>query len=130
VALNLLLDTNRYTDLARGTPDVVALVSSAGAVFLSFITLSGTAHRISQRQPPDGQRKPTQAIFIAAGRECALYADETTVEIFADLNLQLRRSGTPIPDHDIWIAALALQHGLTLYARDKHFDHLPQLARV
>lgn len=42
----------------------------------------------------------------------------------------LRRQGTPIPINDVWVAALVLQHGLTLYARDRHFDHLPQIPRV
>ena len=28
------------------------------------------------------------------------------------------------------IAALVLQHNLALHARDAHFDHLPQIARV
>jgi hypothetical protein len=27
-------------------------------------------------------------------------------------------------------AALVVQHGLTLYARDSHFDHLPQIDRL
>jgi hypothetical protein len=27
-------------------------------------------------------------------------------------------------------AALVLQHNLALHARDKHFDHLPQIVRV
>jgi predicted nucleic acid-binding protein len=30
----------------------------------------------------------------------------------------------------MWIAALILQHDLTLYARDAHFDHLPQIRRI
>jgi predicted nucleic acid-binding protein len=30
----------------------------------------------------------------------------------------------------MWIAALVLQHDLALYARDRHFDHLPQLVRL
>jgi predicted nucleic acid-binding protein len=30
----------------------------------------------------------------------------------------------------MWIAALTLQHSLALFARDAHFDALPQLARV
>jgi predicted nucleic acid-binding protein len=38
--------------------------------------------------------------------------------------------GTPIPTHDIWIAALVVEHGLTLLSRDKHFDRLPQILRI
>ena len=30
----------------------------------------------------------------------------------------------------IGIAALAVQHDLPLYARDQHFDHIPQLVRL
>ena len=32
--------------------------------------------------------------------------------------------------NDLWIAALVLQHDFALYARDQHFDHLPQLVRI
>ncbi|MCX6929402.1 MAG: hypothetical protein NT154_40235 [Verrucomicrobia bacterium] len=35
---------------------------------------------------------------------------------------QLAKAGTPIPENDIWIAALALEHQLPLAARDAHFD--------
>jgi tRNA(fMet)-specific endonuclease VapC len=59
-----------------------------------------------------------------------LFADEATTVHYAALYRQLRLQGTPIPTHDVWIAALTLQHGLTLYARDKHFDHIPQLMRL
>lgn len=31
---------------------------------------------------------------------------------------------------DLWTAALSVQHGLHLFARDRHFDHLPQIPRV
>ena len=39
----------------------------------------------------------------------------------------LRRAGTPIPTNDVWIAASALEHGLTLVTRDGHFDNVPGL---
>ncbi len=59
-----------------------------------------------------------------------LWPNETTVDIVANLTVQLNKQGTPMPAHDIWIAALAIQHQFALYSRDKHFDHLPQLAKV
>ncbi|MCA8967980.1 MAG: PIN domain-containing protein, partial [Planctomycetes bacterium] len=40
---------------------------------------------------------------------------------------QLRDQGTPVPTNDMWIAALVLEHRLTLFSRDEHFRHLPQL---
>ncbi|HEY4572503.1 MAG TPA: PIN domain-containing protein [Thermoanaerobaculia bacterium] len=37
------------------------------------------------------------------------------------------RKGRPIPENDIWIAASARQHGLTLATRDGHFDDVDGL---
>jgi tRNA(fMet)-specific endonuclease VapC len=52
-----------------------------------------------------------------------------TAEHYARLFVQLKRAGTPIPDNDLWIAALALEHDLTVVTRDQHFQHIPQLLR-
>jgi predicted nucleic acid-binding protein len=41
--------------------------------------------------------------------------------------VQLKRAGTPIPDNDLWIAAIAWEHDLTLITRDEHFQYIPQL---
>jgi tRNA(fMet)-specific endonuclease VapC len=59
-----------------------------------------------------------------------LYADEPTAHHYAAVYRQLRKQGTPIPTNDMWIAALVLQHSLVLFARDTHFDALPQLTRA
>jgi tRNA(fMet)-specific endonuclease VapC len=32
-----------------------------------------------------------------------------------------------IPDNDLWIAATARQHELTLVSRDSHFSEIPDL---
>ena len=68
--------------------------------------------------------------FLDSPRVEVLSCDEETALRYAELRLQLKRQGTPIPMNDIWIAALALQHGATLFTRDADFDHLPQLRRV
>lgn len=54
--------------------------------------------------------------------------DETAVT-YADLRVALRRSGRPIPANDAWVAALALQHRLSVLSRDEHFDAVPGLER-
>jgi tRNA(fMet)-specific endonuclease VapC len=68
--------------------------------------------------------------FLGKSGVAVLMPTEATIQCYASLYRQLREQGTPIPTHDIWIAALVVEHGLTLYSRDTHFDHLPQLDRV
>ena len=50
-----------------------------------------------------------------------------TAEQYARVFVQLNCAGTPIPDNDLWIAALALEHDLMLITRDRHFRHIHQL---
>lgn len=51
-----------------------------------------------------------------------------TAEQYGRLRAQLAKAGTPIPENDIWIAALALEHQLLLAARDAHFDLIAGLS--
>lgn len=47
--------------------------------------------------------------------------DVRTAEVYATVREGLRAAGTPIPENDVWIAALAIQSGLAVVTRDRHF---------
>jgi predicted nucleic acid-binding protein len=49
-------------------------------------------------------------------------------ERFARVYVALRRIGRPIDTNDIWIAAVALAHGLVLVTSDEHFCYIPDLS--
>jgi tRNA(fMet)-specific endonuclease VapC len=127
--MRLALDTNRYTDLARNVPEVVAWVEEADEIFLPFVVLAelrgGFAAGNRARKNEEALR-----VFLQKPNVVSLYADEDTTIHYATLWNYLRRRGTPIPSNDLWIASLVLQHRLTLYARDGHFKHLPQIAVI
>jgi tRNA(fMet)-specific endonuclease VapC len=57
----------------------------------------------------------------------ALGLDDDIALRFASLRSTLRRQGQIIGDHDIWIAATALQHDLTLITRDSGFQRISGL---
>jgi predicted nucleic acid-binding protein len=59
-----------------------------------------------------------------------LSADVETAEVYADIRSTLRRVGRPIPENDLWIAPLAVQHDLPLVSRDTHFDAVAGVTRV
>jgi tRNA(fMet)-specific endonuclease VapC len=59
-----------------------------------------------------------------------LLLDEDTAAFYGEISNTLRKQGTQIPTNDLWIAALALQHDLTLDTRDQHFQHVPGLKLV
>lgn len=47
-----------------------------------------------------------------------LFCDDLTAKFYGQIKTQLKKNGTPIPENDIWIAALSFQHKLTLVSRD------------
>lgn len=53
--------------------------------------------------------------------------DARTAETFAETRHHLRRAGALISDNDLWIAATAIRHDLTLISRDRAFDRIPGL---
>lgn len=90
--------------------------------------LTGGIGLLAGSKVPDNEANLVR--FLNSPRVDVLLPDEETTHHYARLFRQLRRQGAPIPTNDIWIAALVVQHQLYLFARDGHFDHLPQIPRV
>ena len=53
-----------------------------------------------------------------------------TASAYADIRLQLKRIGKPIPANDAWVAALARQHALPVLSNDTHFDLVDGIRRI
>lgn len=127
--VNVALDTNRYVDLCKGLNETVTLLEEADEVVLPFVVLgelrAGFAHGRWQ-----AENERTLRRFLLTEGVTVLFADDQTTHHYARVFRQLRKQGSPIPSNDMWLAALVLQHNLALHARDRHFDHLPQLVRV
>ena len=56
-----------------------------------------------------------------------LNCDAATAQMYGNIRDGLRSKGRPIPENDIWIAAVALQHGPPLATRDDHFKEVDGL---
>lgn len=63
--------------------------------------------------------------FIAGNT--VLPCDTQTGEHYGEIRMQLKRKGKPIPENDIWIAAIAKQYDLILVSRDSHFKEITGL---
>lgn len=62
--------------------------------------------------------------------KCAvLNCDKHTSLFYGKIKSSLKIIGKPIPENDIWIAALTIQHTLKLVTRDQHFDFIEELEK-
>lgn len=60
-------------------------------------------------------------------RSTVLECDAETARQYGHIKNALRAKGRPIPENDMWIAAIARQHQLTLVTRDEHFNEVDEL---
>jgi len=127
--VRVALDTNRYVDLCKGLVETVTILEDAEAVMLPFVVLGELRAGFASGRRQAENEQILRRFLLKEGVR-VLFADDQTTHHYASVFHQLRKQGTPIPTNDMWLAALVLQHNLVLHARDKHFDHLPQLVRI
>lgn len=127
--MRVALDTKRLTDLFQGDSDLASRLASCEEVWIPLIVLA----EIKAGFLGGSQQHRNEVLlrtFLGKRTVSVLLPGRETAEHYARLFVQLKRAGTPVPDNDLWIAALALEHDLVLITRDQHFKKIPQLLRA
>jgi tRNA(fMet)-specific endonuclease VapC len=122
----LLLDSDVVIALFRRDARVRQTLQRTERIFIPVIVLGELLAGVLKAQQAGQERERLESL-IAAGQ--VLVCDLATAYHYAGVKDELRRRGRPIPENDVWIAALARQHGLTLATRDAHFDGIEGLRR-
>jgi len=119
----ILIDTNIYSAALRGDADLIDVLRQVSHIGISSISigelLSGFKGGSRKKE-----NKKELGQFLDSPRVVVYAVDEDTAEYYSSVLNQLKEQGTPIPTNDIWIAAVAFQHGLQLFTQDKHFNHI------
>ncbi len=126
---HLLIDTNIYSFALRGDEDTVTVLRKANEIGISAISI-GELLSGFKRGGREAKNREELEQFLDSTRVILYGVDEETAEFYAGIIDNLRRLGTPIPTNDIWIAAIAFQHGLKLYSKDTHFSKVPGLQMI
>jgi len=120
----VVIDTSAVISLFRGLASAGECFNAAREVWMP-VTVLGELHC--------GLRKcgcpVKESLRIAELRDrCLLIPiDEETAMQYARVHGDLERAGAMIPINDLWIAALAMRHGLPLLAKDDHFSRVDGL---
>ncbi len=123
----MILDTNALSALADGDLTLEPILREASGVAVPVIVMGEYRYGIRQSRH---RLRYEQWLAEAALSYRVLAVDEGTAEQYAEVRLELKSRGRPIPSNDLWIAALVRQHRLPLLSRDQHFDFVPRLRRI
>ena len=120
-----LLDTNIVIALFAGEALVLQGLTKAEKIFIPCVVIGELyygAHRSGRRDA--NLARIDQFVVINTILNC----DAETARHYGVIKDALHCKGCPLPENDLWIAALARQHRLTLITRDAHFSYIPDLA--
>lgn len=120
------LDSSAYSRFKLGEAAVTELIDSAFYVCLPSIAVGEllAAFRLGAHE----RRNMTELWdFLADPAADVLDVDVHVAERYSLIYADLRRSGTPIPTNDMWIAATASANGMTILTFDDHFNAIPDV---
>lgn len=122
---SVLLDTNIVIGLFSGDPAILASLSQTDRILIPSIVLGELYFGAYKSAHGDQNiRRIDELVQTSA----VLVCDAATAVHYGRIKKTLRERGRPLPENDIWIAALAHQHNLTVVSRDQHFREIETLS--
>ena len=122
-----MLDTNTLSDLIRNPRGT--LVQRLGSIEPDAICTSiVVACELRFGANPKGSDALTKRVEQLLASLTVLSLDEPSDRHYADIRAALERAGTPIGNHDLFIAAHARSRGMTLVTHNmREFERVPGL---
>ncbi len=125
----VLIDTNIYSSAMRGDSHVVNALRTIDQIGFSSISV-GELFSGFKGGSREGKNRQELNTFLDSQRVVIHDIGVETADFYASILNNLRNAGTPIPTNDIWIAAVAMEHGYKLFTHDRHFELVPGLVQV
>lgn len=119
-----LLDTNVAIRILNQEVDLEARRGEGSETFLCLTVVGELFFGAEKSHANVGNRAKIDRLLAL----CPLAPMHlATARRYGVVKAALMEKGRPIPENDLWIAACALQHGLTLATHDRHFEEVQDL---
>ena len=124
----MILDTNAVSALLSGNKELVSRLRVSVGHHLPLPVIGQVQFGLLAMQR--GRRRYESLFRRLEAESVVLYPDRETAVWYALIRHELKQQGQPIPESDIWIAALARQFGLEVVSKDAHFDQVDGIRRI
>jgi len=121
---SILLDTNIIIDVLKNDEATIKKLATYNKVYYPIIAIAELIYGAYNAQNTTKKLSEVEKIKT---KGISLYVDYATTYEYGKIKSKLKQNGTPIPENDIWIAAIALQHQLPVFTNDKHFEKVENL---
>lgn len=124
---NLLLDTSAVISILHGSEKIGSAIENSQLTAIPSIVLGELYYGAFNSSDP--KKHLAQIADLVQVFE-TIDVDQEVAENYGVIKGKLRKAGKPIPENDIWIAAIAMTHGFKLVTSDAHFNHVPNLELI
>ncbi len=121
---DLVLDSSVVIAALRRVSGIEEKLDEAERLWLPIVALGELELGVELASNTRAQRSALNE-FLSAVVLLPLTAESS--RLYGRIKGALVRAGTPIPENDVWIAAVAMEHGWPLATRDDHFKRVPGL---
>lgn len=119
-----LLDTNIVIAIFAKDASVIESLEETEEVYVP-ITVLGELFYGAQKS---SRVEANISLINEFAESCSVVTCDTeTALLYGNIKNNLRIKGRPIPENDIWIAAIAKRYAMTLVSRDDHFKEIDEL---
>lgn len=122
-----LLDTNIVIAIFANDDKIGRALKEASELFVPVVALGELNYGARKSSKVEQNLSRIQEFADSAA---VLGIGRATAGRYGLIKDRLRIQGTPIPENDIWIAAIAQQYDLSLATYEEHFDHVDGLQVV
>jgi tRNA(fMet)-specific endonuclease VapC len=119
-----ILDTNVITKFLDKDPAAISLIQKVERPLTSLIVVGELYFAAVNSSRIDANLEKIKEVLSCLE---IILLDDTVCMSYAEIKMELKRKGKPIPDKDIWIAACACAHGLSVATFDHHFSEISQI---
>ena len=119
----ILIDTNIYAAFKRNELIAIEVLRRVEYIGINIIVLGEILGGFKGGNK-EAENKKELNQFLDSQRVYILEIDEETAEFYAKIYWDLKKKGNPIPTNDMWVAASAMRHGLSLFTYDEHFNNI------
>ena len=115
-----MLDTNIIIAFYDKDPNVLKKIEE-GKIYVPSIAIGELWFGAEKSRKKSSNRKQIEALV---DQVTVLPVTEETSKHYGIIKNHIKQKGKPIPENDIWIAAVAREYDVVLVTRDQHFSNI------
>lgn len=123
--MNYIFDTNIIIGFLKNDKSIVSKLKIEKNINTSVITIGEMFYGAKN----SNNSIKNMEIYNDFFKYCNIFGiTRKTSEYYADIRFELKKIGKPIPENDIWIAAIAKENDMVIVTRDKHLKDIEFIA--